>query len=205
MLTDAGRRGGRPLHARCHRNALSLKHRLIITDARPFSLSLSLPLPGRHLYTLSALPGHRPGSTSTAILPSALRNPSFSYQSLLFPTSVRSRFGSPSSLSLYVCVCVCRRVCTRGCLRPVVTCVDDEGGEFLRPPYASWHRCCCRGATVSTSRIRLGNDNVARPSLRLSRHFQGDRAPIGCVFDNTREPPTAGERSRRGTRITLVL
>lgn len=40
-LTDAGRRGGQPLHARCHRNALSLKHRLIITDARPFSLSLS--------------------------------------------------------------------------------------------------------------------------------------------------------------------
>lgn len=48
-LTDAGRRGGQPLHARCHRNALSLKHRLIITDARPFSLSL--PLLGRHLYT----------------------------------------------------------------------------------------------------------------------------------------------------------
>lgn len=40
-LTDAGRRGGQPLHARCHRNALSLKHRLIITDARPFSLSPS--------------------------------------------------------------------------------------------------------------------------------------------------------------------
>lgn len=48
-LTDAGRRGGQPLHARCHRNALSLKHRLIITDARPFSLSF--PLLGRHLYT----------------------------------------------------------------------------------------------------------------------------------------------------------
>lgn len=44
-LTDAGRRGGRPLHARCHRNALSLKHRLIITDAQPFSLSRRSSLP----------------------------------------------------------------------------------------------------------------------------------------------------------------
>lgn len=47
-LTDAGRRGGQPLHARCHRNALSLKHRLIITDARPFSLSLPPRPPSLH-------------------------------------------------------------------------------------------------------------------------------------------------------------
>lgn len=124
-LTDAGRRGGRPLHARCHRNALSLKHRLIITDARlfspslppslcstlflcsvgPVSLSLFIPLPGRHLYTLAALPGHQPGSPSTAILPPPLRNPSFSHQreSLLFPTSSRRPRLYVSPSPNYVC------------------------------------------------------------------------------------------------------
>lgn len=88
-LTDAGRRGGQPLHARCHRNALSLKHRLIITDARPFSLSPSsaaifTPPLGYPVGEPEAATTHSPFLTAFSSLPRSL-----SLSPSLFPRSLR--------------------------------------------------------------------------------------------------------------------
>lgn len=102
-LTDAGRRGGQPLHARCHRNALSLKHRLIITDARPFSLSLSLSfsLLGRHLYTPLGL-----SRWGTRLLQSTLRFsprfPLFFLYSRSHPLIYSLVFPTPGMLSTFL-------------------------------------------------------------------------------------------------------
>lgn len=92
-LTDAGRRGGQPLHARCHRNALSLKHRLIITDARPFSLSPSsaaifTPPLGYPVGEPEAATTHSPFLTAFSSLPRSLSlSPSLFPRSLRFPGS----------------------------------------------------------------------------------------------------------------------
>lgn len=90
-LTDAGRRGGQPLHARCHRNALSLKHRLIITDARPFSLSPSSaaiftpPLGYPVGEPEAAATTHSPFLTAFSSLPRSLSLPVSPSHSLRFP------------------------------------------------------------------------------------------------------------------------
>lgn len=92
-LTDAGRRGGQPLHARCHRNALSLKHRLIITDARPFSLSPSSaaiftpPLGYPVGEPEAAATTHSPFLTAFSSLPRSLSLPVPPSRSLRFPGS----------------------------------------------------------------------------------------------------------------------
>lgn len=92
-LTDAGRRGGQPLHARCHRNALSLKHRLIITDARPFSLSPSSaaiftpPLGYPVGEPEAAATTHSPFLTAFSSLPRSLSLPVSPSRSLRFPGS----------------------------------------------------------------------------------------------------------------------
>lgn len=92
-LTDAGRRGGQPLHARCHRNALSLKHRLIITDARPFSLSPSSaaiftpPLGYPVGEPEAAATTHSPFLTAFSSLPRSFSLPISPSRSLRFPGS----------------------------------------------------------------------------------------------------------------------
>lgn len=122
-LTDAGRRGGQPLHARCHRNALSLKHRLIITDARPFSLSLSLL--GRHLYTPLGLSRwgtrgcYNPLSVSHRVfLPSSR---SLSLSPFLFP---RAHFAFPAAGTLSTFLVLSYLLAGSGRVRD-----DGDGGE----------------------------------------------------------------------------
>ena len=97
MASAADRPAGQPLHARCHRNLLSLKHRLIITDAG---------VSRRHLYTPVArvrlpLTLHRfcllsrfPPALAYIALPSL--PPSLSRSRSLYSLLPPWRFHSPS-------------------------------------------------------------------------------------------------------------
>lgn len=119
-LTDAGRRGGQPLHARCHRNALSLKHRLIITDARPFSLSPSsaaifTPPLGYPVGEPEAATTHSPFLTAFSSLPRSFSlSLSLPSSSLAFTSLSRQRARCPR---FSFCLT---------CLRVAVACVMTE-------------------------------------------------------------------------------
>lgn len=120
-LTDAGRRGGQPLHARCHRNALSLKHRLIITDARPFSLSPSsaaifTPPLGYPVGEPEAATTHSPFLTAFSSLPRSL-----SLSPFLFP---RVHFAFPAAGTLSTFLVLSYLLAGSGRVRD-----DGDGGE----------------------------------------------------------------------------
>lgn len=133
-LTDAGRRGGQPLHARCHRNALSLKHRLIITDARPFSLSLSLSSAAIFTPPLGypvGEPGgcYNPLSVSHRVfLPSSFALSFSRPSSLLFP---RAHFAFPATGTLSTFLVLSYLLAGSGRVRD-----DGVGGDRATSPFA---------------------------------------------------------------------